>query len=253
MTRKNVLVTGISHGIGKAICETLVKEGYHVYGTYNIHKKEAESIKNKLKFVDIFQVDFSNRKNTLAFVEKIKGKNFFALVNNAGVFEDIDFNEFDMGVWDKTMEVNLNTPIILVHALRDDIEEGGSIVNISSTDGMTGSIAGIAYSASKAALINVTQSLANIFANKKIRVNAIAPGWVGTGMDSPAEVLSEAKWMNPLGRLAKYEEMANIVSFLISDKANYVNGATIVADGGDSCINYVLKKEAEFSSKDKDK
>ncbi len=245
MSKKNILITGISSGIGKATCELLVKEGYFVYGTYNSNKKEAESLKSKLDSIEIFQVDFSNRKNTLDFIDKIKKIKFFALVNNAAIFEDIDFDKFDISLWDETFEVNLNAPLILSNSLKDNFEKDGSIVNISSTDGMVGSISGIAYSASKAAVINLTQSLANVFSDKRVRVNAIAPGWIGTGMNSPPELLKEAKWMSQMGRLGEYKEMANIVSFLISKRASYVNGTTIVADGGDTCINYVLKKEAE--------
>lgn len=244
--RKKILITGISRGIGKAICKELVNNGYFVIGTYNTNRQEAEKIKKELEFVEVYQVDFSNRENTLKFIEKIKGEIFYALVNNAGIFVGEQFDKFSMENWDKTMEVNLNTPLILSQGLKDSLEEGGAIVNISSTDGMIGSIVGIAYSASKAALINLTQSLANVLAYKKIRVNAIAPGWIGDGMQAPAELMKAVTWLNPLGRTATYEEIANVVSYLISDKANYINGTTIAVDGGDSAVSYAGKKESEL-------
>lgn len=244
MDKKSVLVTGISRGIGKAICETLVKGGYFVHGTYNTGEKEAREIQSDLGNVAIYQIDFANRRETINLVSKLKKTEFYALINNAGMIEFENWDEFSLETWDKTMEVNLSAPLILTHGLRDNIEEGGSIVNIASTDGLVGSITSIAYSASKAALINLTQSLTNVFSPRKIRVNAIAPGWVGEGMDSPA--IGEAKWINPLGRTAAYEEIAEIVSFLISQKASYINGTTIVADGGASSVDYVLKKEAEL-------
>ena len=150
-----------------------------------------------------------------------------------------------METFDKIMEVNLNAPMMLSHVLRDSIDKGGSIINISSTDGLIGSLSSIAYSASKAALINISKSLTNVYAQKKIRVNTIAPGWVGDGMDSPA--IEDAKWINPLGRTGRYEEIANVVYFLISDQANFINGETLVVDGGSSAVDYVLKKEEELS------
>ncbi len=167
-------------------------------------------------------------------------------MNSAGVFLPIEFDKFDMKEWDKTFEINLNAPLLLVEGLQKNLESGASIVNISSTDGMTGAITGIAYSATKAALNNLTQSLANVLAPKKIRANAIAPGWIGDGMQAPKELLKEAALFNPLGKVGSYEEIANVVSFLLSEKSSYINGTTIIVDGGDSSTNYLLKKEAEM-------
>ena len=243
--RKKILVTGATRGIGYAICRRLLSEDYSVIGTYNTSKDVASKMLKEYKSLELHQVDFSDRKNTQSFVEKLKSEQFYGLVNNAGIILFESYDEFSMEVWDKTMEVNLNAPVILAHSLRENIEPGGVIVNIASTDGAKGSITSIAYSASKAALINVTQSLANVFSYKKVRAVAIAPGWVGDGMDSPA--VKDAQWLNPLGRTAKYEEIASVVSFLLSEDASYVNGTTLTVDGGSSAIDYVLKKEAELT------
>lgn len=241
---KNILVTGVSHGIGKATARLLVDEGYFVYGVYNTHKDDAEKLKREIKNVEIFQCDFSDRKNTERLIKQLKGLSFHGIVNSAGVFFPIDFENFEMEIWEKTFEVNVNAPLLLVHGLKDQLENGASIVNISSTDGMVGSISGLAYSASKAALINLTQSFANILARKNIRVNAIAPGWIGDGMQAPKELLKEAAQLNPLKRNGTYEEIAQVVSFLLSEKSGYVNGTTITVDGGDAATNYILQKEA---------
>ncbi|MDO8557323.1 MAG: SDR family oxidoreductase [Candidatus Jorgensenbacteria bacterium] len=243
---KNILVTGVSSGMGKAVAQLLVKEGYFVYGIYNTGKEEAEKLKNKLKNIEMFQCDFSNRKNTEALIQKLGKFRFKGIVNSAGVFIDVDLNNFDMKVWEKTFEINLNAPLLLIEGLKENLEKDASIVNISSTDGMIGSFSGMAYSASKAALINITQSLANILAPKKIRTNAIAPGWIGGGMGAPKELLKEVASLNPLKRVGTYEEIAQVVSFLLSDKSSYINGTTITVDGGDMSTNYILRKEAEM-------
>jgi len=243
---KNVLITGVSRGMGKATAKVLVDEGYFVYGIYNTNKSEAEKLKKELINVEIFQCDFSNRENTLSLISKIKEIKFHGIVNSAGVFLDIDFNNFDMKVWEETFEINVHAPLLLSQGLKNSIVDGGAIVNISSTDGMVGSISGMAYSSSKASLINLTQSLANVFAPRKIRVNNIAPGWIGDGMEAPEELLKEVSGLNPLKRLGEYEEIANVVSFLLSEKASYVNGTTIVVDGGDMATNYILQKENEL-------
>lgn len=241
---KTALVTGISQGIGKAICTKLVSEGYFVYGTYNTHQEAANQLKEELKNIELLQADFSDRTQLLAMIDRLKDKQFNAIVNNAGVIIFEDFENLTLEAWDKTWRVNLDAPFIISHGLRHNINEGGSIVNISSNDGLVGSYTSIAYSATKAALINVTKSLANVMAAKKVRVNAIAPGWVGSGMDSPA--VEDAKQLCPLGRTATYEEIANAVNYLISDQASFVNGTTLVVDGGISGVDYILKKEAEL-------
>lgn len=239
---KTVLITGISRGIGKAICEKLVSEGFKVYGTYNTGEKEAKELKEELKNIEIFQVDFKHRKQTLELIKKLKDVRFDAIINNAGMFEVEDFDNYDFEVWDGTLEVNLNTILVITMRLKDNIKKGGAVVNIASTDGMIGSFASMAYGASKAALINLTKSLANNFGMRGIRVNAVAPGWIDTGMST--EESMEAVSLTPLGRNGKPEEVADLVSFLISDKSSFINGATITIDGGYTNVDYIMRKEA---------
>lgn len=231
--------------MGEATIKLLVNEGYFVYGIYNTNKEEAEKLKNELENIELIQCDFSSRKETESLVVKLKDVHLDGIVNSAGIFEPVDFEKFDMEGWDKTMEVNLNAPLILVQGFRNNLNENASIVNISSTDGMVGAVSGIAYAASKAALINLTMTFANLFANRKIRANVIAPGWIGDGMRSPDELLKEAAELNPLKRNGTYDEIAQVVSFLLSDKSSYINGATITVDGGSNATSYILQKEAE--------
>jgi len=245
--KKTALVTGVSRGIGNAIAKKLVSEGFFVHGTYNTGKKEAEQLKRELKEIEIYQVNFGDRKQTQQLVDKLKKFKFDALVNNAGVFQLEDFDKYDFEIWDNTFEINLNAILVICLGLKDSIKKGGAIVNIASTDGTTGSFGGMAYSASKAALINLTKSLGNNFGSNGVRVNAIAPGWVNTDMDT--EVVGDAPDLTPLGRNGKPEEIAEVVSFLVSGKASFANGATFIIDGGYTNVDPIMKKEADLEKK----
>lgn len=243
---KNVLVTGVSRGMGKAIAKLLVEEGYFVYGVYNSNEEEANSIKKELKNIEVIQCDFSERKNLDELISKIKDVKFSGIVNSAGVFLPMDFEKFDLETWDKTFQINLHTPMILVNALKNNMEKDASIVNISSIDGFIGGVSGLAYAATKAGLINLTQSLANVFSTRGVRVNAIAPGWIGDGMQSPEDLLKIAAENNPSKRVGSYEEIANVASFLLSDKSSYMNGSVVTVDGGERASSYILQQEAKM-------
>lgn len=243
MTTQNVLVTGVSRGIGKAICQQLVAEGYFVYGTYNTGVDEATALSAQLKALEIVQTDFTDRSQTLALIDKLKDVSLHAIVNNAGIIEFECFENFDFGSWDRTLEVNLNAPLLIALGLGLRMKPGGSIVNIASADGLVGSFSSMAYSATKAALINLTKSLGNNFGLRGIRVNALAPGWIDTGMSTPES--HEATKITPLRRNGTVAEVADLVVFLLSDRATFINGSTILIDGGYSNVDYIMLCEAQ--------
>lgn len=243
---KTYVVTGVSRGLGSAVAELLLQQGYAVYGTYNNHKEPAEKLRQKHENLEVSQVDLLDSTSLSRFINSLKNIELDGVVNSAGVFLDIDFKKMDKKAFEDTFKINTFAPFYLVHGLNPNLKEGSSIVNVASNDAMVGSVVGVAYSASKAALINITQSLANTLADRKIRVNAVAPGWMGDGMKSPKELLKIAADYNPLKRAGTYKEIAEVVVFLLSDKASYINGETIIVDGGDMATNYILQKEAEM-------
>lgn len=236
---KNVLITGVTRGIGKAICYQLAKDGYYIYGIYKSDNiNNINQLKKDIKNLTLYKADLTIRKNTLDLIKKLKKIKFYAIVNNAGMFLAEKLQDQTLEIWDKTLELNVTAPKIITSMLADNIEKGGAVINISSIYGYVyGGYSGIIYATSKAAVANLTKTLGNHLGRQNIRVNAIAPGMVDTDMSrsNGLDVLKAIAKKTPLGRIGKPEEIANIVSFLISDKASYINGATIIADGGYSC------------------
>lgn len=242
---KKVLITGVSRGIGNATARLLASEGYFIVGTYNTNTDLAEKLKLEIKNIDLYQVDFKDRIQTKEFIAKVKDDKYYAIINNAGILNFEQWEDLTEENWDTTLEVNLTTPLLISYGLRNSIENGGVIINIASTDGLKGALASIPYAVSKAGLTNLSMSLANVFGPKNVRVVSLSPGWIGDGMGSP--VIEDARWFNPLGRTAEYEEIASAVSLLLSSKASFINGTNFIVDGGSMAVDYCIKKENDLT------
>lgn len=241
---KTVLVTGATRGIGRAITEKLLAEGHTVYGVYKESSKQADTLQKKHgDKVKLFQADLAKAEQITHLIEQLKDVRFDGIVNNAGVVYLTEWDKLNFDEWDETLAVNLTAPLKLVHGLRDNLQDGSTVVNIASVDGFCAAFDTVAYAASKAGLISLTKSLAAILGSRNIRVNAVAPGWVETEMTADT-MPDESKELTPLKRNAKPEEVANVVSFLLSDQSSFVSGTTITVDGGLTVVDYTLYKES---------
>lgn len=241
---KIALVTGFSRGIGEAITRQLIKDGFYVFGVSRKESDQSKALIHELKpNLKGLYFDLSKKNNVEEMLRNVKGIKLDAVINNAGIIEFENFKKFDYKIWTNTLNVNLNAILLTSVRLVEQMNEGGSIVNIASTDGLTGSYSSMSYSASKAALINLTKSLAINYGKYQVRVNSISPGWINTGMSTESSY--EATKLAPLGRNGKPQEIADLVSYLISPKASFITGSNIVIDGGYSCVDYIMKKEAD--------
>ena len=240
---RRAVVTGVGTGIGRAIAERLLDDDWEILGVYNTSAGEAQQLADESSSVELLKADLSSQAGVERVIDAAGPAGVQGLVNNAGVVEFEEPGSFSADQWRKTFEVNLFAPVALAFALGARMESGSGIVNITSTDSLRGSYSSAAYAASKAALANATQSLANILGPKGVRVNAVSPGWILTPM---AELAAEhAEALTPLGRLGSTTEVAACVSWLLSEEAAFVHGSTLTADGGLINVDYVLLKESQ--------
>jgi len=244
---KVVLVTGSSRGIGKAIALEFAKAGAVVIINHpgnKVYSDDVEQGEITLKQIEslgstgiIIQCDVSNESQVLQMRDEILstyGK-LDVLVNNAGIVYDTSFLEKTVGEWQNTLNTDLVAPFITAKAFYELLSNGGSIISISSTNGLHAfSEFSADYDASKSGLIQLTKILAQKFADRGVRVNCVCPGWVNTDMnkDLPDEyVVSESAKIYQK-RFAEPVDIAKPVLFLASDDARYMTGSIVVVDGG---------------------
>lgn len=238
---KYALVTGGSRGIGASISKELASKGYRVIINYKSSQQNAEKLKREIEeeggYAELLPFDVSNVERVDNAVETWEqnhpGDYISILVNNAGIRKDSLMVFMNNEQWDEVISSNLYGPFFVTRRLLKKMltKRWGRILNISSLSGLKGLPGQTNYSASKAALIGMTKALAQEVASRKVTVNSIAPGFIETEMtDSlPKDELVK---MVPAGRFGKPEEVASLVSFLVSDKSDYITGQVISINGG---------------------
>lgn len=245
--KKSVLITGVSKGIGRAIAEKFLQEGYLVYGTYFKDKDKAFELQRNYgdKAVKLFgPIDFTRIEESERFLNEIREYKFDAVICNAGVFrEHDDFNNFDINIFRETMNCNFYAPLILTIGLKDRIINGGAIVIISSNDAYSGAFSSISYSVSKSALLSLMKCLSVNYGKQNVRVNSVAPGAIDTDMNT-LEQMNIAPYFTPIARMGKTNDVANVVYFLASDASSFISGENITIDGGYSIMSILFKSEA---------
>lgn len=239
---KCALVTGGSRGIGSAICQKLaIDSEYHILINYHSNKNAAEeTLKEVIKnggTGEIIAFDVSNFEEVKVVLTNWQDKNpeaiVEAIVNNAGITKDGLFMWMSPEDWSSVVNTSLNgffnvTNFFIQKMLRNKY---GRIVNMVSVSGVKGTAGQTNYSAAKGALVAATKALAQEVAKRNITVNAVAPGFIKTDMTSQLDEIELIKLV-PVNRFGEAEEVADLVSFLVSKKASYITGEIININGG---------------------
>ena len=239
---KVALVTGSSRGIGRAIAIELAKNGIDVVVNNLENPQEGFEVVNEINKIGqraiYIQADVSDSNKVEKMIKKIIKEfgRIDILINNAGITRDKMLEDMDIDLWNRVISVNLTGTFNCTKSVIKYMKKpgGGKIINVSSISAETGNIGQSNYSASKGGVISFTKTVAKEYAMYGIIVNAVAPGVIETKMleTIPEKVMQKVLSQIPLGRTGKPEEVAKLVSFLVSDDANYITGQVININGG---------------------
>jgi 3-oxoacyl-[acyl-carrier protein] reductase len=233
------LVTGGSRGIGRAVCQALDAEGARLIVHYHRNRAAAEEVRTMLdqSQTSLVQADLGSTDSISRMIELLDNDSLDVLVNNAGVWKPTPLGSTGEALLNEIININLRGMFWLTQAALPKLRDGARIVNISSTAGRVGIAAGRSlYGATKAAVDSLTKSWALELAARKIRVNAVAPGYVQTDMTAEhlgnPETRENALRRHPLGRLGTAEDVARAVVFLCTEDAAFVTGQSLNVSGG---------------------
>jgi NAD(P)-dependent dehydrogenase (short-subunit alcohol dehydrogenase family) len=242
MNNKTVIITGAASGIGKATAELFAQQGANIIVS-DIQDTEGNNVVKDITAnggtASFFKTDVSNPEDMKALVDfaiKTYGKLDVA-VNNAGIGGELNaIADMSIDGWQKVIAINLSS---IFYGMKYQIQAmlkdgGGSIVNISSILGAVGFAGSAGYSAAKHGIIGLTQTAALEYAAHNIRINAVGPGFIDTPLLKALddEMKQQIISLHPIGRLGKSEEIAELILWLSSDKASFVNGSYHPIDGG---------------------
>ncbi|MET0713289.1 MAG: glucose 1-dehydrogenase [Mycetocola sp.] len=241
---KTALVTGGGSGLGEAISKDLAGNGVKVV-VVDINLDAATRVVDEITAAggtaSAFQADTrvaDDSKKAVEFAVETYGALNYA-VNNAGIGgANAPTGEIDLEDWDRVIGINLNG---VLYGMRYQIPEilkagaaEGAIVNMASIHGTVAALGNSAYTATKHAVVGLTKNAAAEYGAQGLRINAVGPGYIDTPLlkSAPAEILDSLQAKHPLGRLGRPEEVANVTTFLLSDKASFMTGSYVLVDGG---------------------
>ncbi len=238
-----VIVTGGSHGIGRATCVRFAREGYHV-AVMDIEEDAGQDVVREIEeaggSADFWQTDVGNAESVRDAVEGILGRwgSIEALVSNAAIINRGGLETLTLEEWDEQVRVNLTGSFLVSREVAAHMIEAhkGAIVHVSSITGTHGGANGAGYVATKGGILAMSMSIALDLAPHGVRVNAVAPGTVSTRLtreklSDPARASQIAAGI-PLGRAAEPEDIADVIHFLCTDDARYMTGSVVTVDGG---------------------
>jgi acetoacetyl-CoA reductase len=237
MTGRVALVSGGTRGIGAAISTKLESAGYRVAANYASDDERAARFKAEAG-VAVYKWDVSDFAACEEGVARVAGDlgPVEVLINNAGITRDGTLHKMNHDMWQSVVDTNLGSCFNMCRAVIEPMRERGfgRIVNIGSINGQAGQYGQVNYAAAKSGIHGFTKALAQEGAAKGITVNAIAPGYIDTGMVAavPEHVLEKIIARIPVGRLGTAEEIARGVLFLVADEAGFVTGSTLSINGG---------------------
>ncbi len=239
MNNKVALVTGGTSGIGKEIVIELISKDCKVITCYSSNEENAKNLEKELnnKNLLILKCDVSNEEQVINMFKVIKEKfgKLDYLVNNAGTFIDNLIKDFCIDDFRKVLDINLLGKVICTKHAYPIMNDGGSIVNISSHLGVVPCTESPAYCAAAAGIINFTKATALEFADRKIRANSICPAFTPTPLSLKGwkqEEIEQKLKETPLGRFATPEDTARLCLFLLSDDSSFITGENIWINGG---------------------
>ncbi len=239
MNNKVALVTGGTSGIGKEIVIELLAKGCKVITCYSNNDEHAKKLEEEVsnKNLLVLKCDVSDEKQVIAMFKVIKERfnSLDYLVNNAGTFIDNLIKDFNIDEFKKVLDINLLGKVICTKQAYPIMNEGGSIVNISSHLGVVPCTESPAYCAAAAGIINFTKATALEFADKKIRANSICPAFTPTPLSLKGwnkEEIDQKLKETPLKRFATPEDTAKLCLFLLSDDSDFITGENIWINGG---------------------
>ena len=239
MENKIALVTGGTSGIGKEIVKELLDKGCKVITCYHDNEEAANKTKEEFNNENllIIKCDVSNEEEVINMFNIVKEKygNIDYLVNNAGTFIDNYIKDFDINDFKKVLDINLIGKVMCTKYAYPIMNDGGSIVNISSCLGINPCEESPAYCAAAAAIINFTKATSLEYAKRKIRANCICPAFTPTPLSLRGwnqEEIDEKLRNTPLGRFATPEDTAKLCLFLLSDESSFITGDNIIINGG---------------------